>query len=166
MKRARAGNSCVEFTLVGIPMIFILISTVEMARGMWAYNSLGHTAREAARFASRKGENCSSAPNDCSTSVAAIVGRSRAAAFGIPPAELNVSLTSLAGTIACAPVSVCLEDGSMWPPAAGNAVGAEITVTASWRFRSAIAMFWPGVTGGEPHRSFLFEASSTERIGF
>jgi Flp pilus assembly protein TadG len=166
MKRARAGNSCIEFTLVGIPTIFIVISTMEMARGMWAYNSLGHTAREAARFASRKGENCASAPNDCSASVADIVDRSRATAFGIPPNELNVSLTSVAGTTACAPVNACAEDESMWPPAAGNAVGAEITVTASYRFRSAIAMFWPGAGASQVHRGFLFEASSTERIGF
>jgi Flp pilus assembly protein TadG len=166
MKRSRAGNTMIEFTLAGIPVIFILISTLEMSRGMLTYNSLGHCSREAARYASRKGENCSSGSNDCSASVAEIAGRIRSSAFGVPPEELNVSLTSAIGTVACTPVTSCLDDGSMWPPVGGNNVGAEITVTTSYWFRSGIAMLWPGASPAERTDSFLLQASSTERIGF
>jgi hypothetical protein len=166
MKRGRAGNSCLEFTLAGIPVIFALISTVEMARAMWTYNALGHSSREAVRYASRKGENCSTGGNDCAASVAEIVGRMRGSAFGVPPADLDVTLTSAVGTIACTPVGVCLDDESMWPPTGGNNVGAEITVTASSRFRSAIAMLWPGAGAAERSSIYVLQASSTERIGF
>jgi Flp pilus assembly protein TadG len=166
MKRPRAGNSGLEFTLAGIPVIFVLISTMEMARAMWTYNALGHCTREAARYASRKGENCSSGGNDCATTVSEIVGRIRGSAFGVAPAELDVTLTSTLGTRTCTPVDVCLDDESMWPPAGGNTVGAEITVTASHRFHSAIAMLWPGAGVAERSSIYVLQASSTERIGF
>ena len=34
------GQSLVEFTLVGIPLIFVLISVFEISRGMWMYHTL------------------------------------------------------------------------------------------------------------------------------
>lgn len=160
------GNAGIEFTLAGIPLIFVLISTVEMARGMWTYNSLGHAAREGSRYASRVGENCSTLPNGCASSVSTVALRIQAAAVGVPTNDLNVTLTSPAGVLSCSPVTVCLEDESVWPPVGGNAVGAEITIGASYRFRPAIAMYWPGASGSSIFGSFLFEASSSERIQF
>ena len=49
--RSAKGSTLLEFTLVGIPVIFVLISTIEMARGMWMYHTLCHAVKEAARFA-------------------------------------------------------------------------------------------------------------------
>ena len=43
--RGRTGSTLIEFTLVGIPLIFVLISTFEMARGMWNYQTLAYAVR-------------------------------------------------------------------------------------------------------------------------
>lgn len=164
--RKTRGNTTVEFTLAGIPLVFVLISTVEMCRGMMAYNSLGHTVREATRLASRSGENCLLDGNDCATSVSGMAARIQTAASGIPAQDLSVTLNSAAGARSCSPVTACLEDDSLWPPEGANATGAEITVTASYSFRSAITMLWPGGGSADASRTFVLEASSTERIQF
>jgi Flp pilus assembly protein TadG len=40
-KRTRRGSSILEFVLVGIPIIFVLISLFEISRGMWTYHTMG-----------------------------------------------------------------------------------------------------------------------------
>ena len=59
------GNTIVEFTLVGIPLIFVLISIAEISRAMWAYTTVAHAVREGTRFAIVHGHNCEVAPNTC-----------------------------------------------------------------------------------------------------
>ena len=51
------GNATIEFTLVGIPLVFILISTIEMARGMWIYHTLAYSVKEGTRYAIGRGQN-------------------------------------------------------------------------------------------------------------
>lgn len=166
-KRARcSGTIGLEFTLVGIPLVFVLISVVEMARGMWLYNSLGHCVREGARYVSLKGENCSSAPNDCTSTVAGVAAKIRSAAIGFAPGDLNVTLSAPGDVRTCTPLAACLSDNSVWPAAPGNAVGSEVTVDATYTFRPAIAMYWPGSGAGGSFGTFVLPASSTERIQF
>src|SRR5690242_13216787 len=50
-----SGQSLVEFTFVGIPMIFVLIGTFEISRGMWMYHTLAHAVRDGVRYASVHG---------------------------------------------------------------------------------------------------------------
>src|SRR5882762_5274489 len=52
------GSNILEFTLVGIPLVFILISTFEMARGMWNYHVMAYAVKEGTRYASVHGNNC------------------------------------------------------------------------------------------------------------
>jgi hypothetical protein len=138
------GNATIEMTLVGIPMIFVLISTFEMARGMWAYDTLAYSVREATRYAIVHGQNCSISPNSCAITVASLAARLRGAAVGLPPDQLNVTFTSLADSVSCNPLSSCLNDPSTFPSSGGNGVGNPITISGTYRFSSAIAMFWPG----------------------
>ena len=54
MRRAkgnRKGVAMIEFTFVGIPMIFVLVSSFEMARGMWIYHTMAYAVKEGARYA-------------------------------------------------------------------------------------------------------------------
>ena len=51
------GSSMVEFALVGIPLIFILISIFEISRGMWMYETVAHAVREGARYAAVHGQD-------------------------------------------------------------------------------------------------------------
>src|SRR6185295_9073071 len=56
--RSRRGSAMIEFTLVGIGLIFVLISIAEMSRGMWVYHTLAHVAKEGNRYAIVHGRNC------------------------------------------------------------------------------------------------------------
>jgi len=163
----RKGNTMVEFTLVGIPMIFILISVFEMARGMWVYHTLAYAVKEGTRYAIVHGENCTVDPNDCEITVGDVVTRIRQAGTGLIPGELNLTLRSVAGDVPCNPITTCLGNTSMWPPggSGANSVGQPITIIGTYPFRSALAMFWPGSTP-VAFTMVNFPASSTEEIQF
>lgn len=162
MKRGEAGNTIVEFTLIGIPLIFVLISTFEMARGMWIYHTMAYAMKEATRFAAVKGQNCSVPPNACSTTVDRIAQEISASALGLIPGELNVTLSSPNATITCNPLSSCAGNATVWPT---DAPGADVQVTGIYPFRSALSMLWPG-SPGVVFGTVQFSAYSKEKIHF
>ena len=144
-RNRRSGQALVEFTLVAIPLIFILISTTEMARGMWNYQTLAFGIRAGARYAAAHGQGCTQNGNTCSVTVSDVAHSIATASVGMTPASLNVTLASAtAATVTCAPLSNCYANSTIWPPAADNAPGKNITISGTWVFRSALSMFWPG----------------------
>ena len=74
----------IEFTLVGIPMIFLLISIFEISRAMWNYHTLAFAIREATRYAAVHGSGCSTDPhNSCQATVAQVAQRIQDAGIGL-----------------------------------------------------------------------------------
>lgn len=160
-----------EFTLVGIPIIFVLISIFEIARGMWIYHTLAHAAREGTRLAIVHGVNCGTAPNACQITVGQIAVRIRDLGVGLDPALLTVTLENKAGnnvmnSVGPATLSTLLANNTVWPPSPGNAVGNDVVVTVVFPFQSAISMLWPGA--GQPFQfaTFNLPAMSRDRITF
>ncbi len=145
----RTGSAMLEFTLVGIPTIFVLISTFEIARGMWIYGTVSNAVREGTRFTIVKGSNCAIAPNACSVRISDIAARIQQMGPGLLPQDLTLSFTSDSGTVTCGMRS-CLQNNTAWPPTGANAKGQSIKILGAYAFRSAIAMFWPGA--GRPVR--------------
>jgi Flp pilus assembly protein TadG len=173
MEKRERGTSLLEFTLVGIPMVFLLISTVEIARGMWQYHTLAHAIRQATRFAVVKGQNCATLPNSCAVTIARVAQEIQNAGIGLDPSAFtNVTFTAVSGrTVTHTTLSDCLSDTTQWPTSSGSpdpgaAVGADIEISAVYPFRSAIAMFWPGTGKGTSFGTFYFPASSRESIQF
>lgn len=160
------GSAIVEMTLVGIPMIFVLISIFEMARGMWAYDTLAYAVRETSRYAIVHGQNCSQSPNSCAITVANLATRLVNAGVGLPSDQLNATFSSLSDNVTCNPVSSCLSNNTVFPSATGGSVGNPITVSATYRFSSAISMFWPGAGRPIVFAPVNFPASSTDYIQF
>ncbi len=167
-KDGRRGDVMIEFTLVGIPMIFILISVVEMARGMWVYHTLANAVKEGTRYSIVHGYNCWLSPNDCKVTVGNISQRVRESGVGLIPDEMQIEFKTEGDTVTCATLSACLSNTSYWPVYPNNQVGRRITISATYPFRSAIAMFWPGAGSGSGARFGVFNlpASSTESIQF
>lgn len=167
------GNALIEFTLVGIPMIFVLISIFEMARGMWIYDTLANSMREGARFAIVKGNNCVEVPNTCAATVRQVAERIRFLGVGLNPNDLTVSLVSRSRTIGPAKLSALLADTTYWPSAGpgatedpGGMVGQPISISGTYPFQSAIALFWPGAGSVGPSPTLQLRASSEMRIQF
>jgi Flp pilus assembly protein TadG len=154
--KSRRGNSLIEFTFVGIPLMFALVSIFEISRGMWIYHTLAYSIKEGTRFAMVKGMNCRAPGNSCATSVAQVAQRIKDSGIGLDPSVLNVQMTSVTQTVTCNPLNTCLsQTTTYWPnssttgtPDLGSSVGRPLQMTASYRFTSAIAMFWPGAPGG------------------
>ena len=132
-----------EFVLVAIPMIFVLVSTFEIARGMWIYGTVSNAVKEGTRFAVVKGSDCSLPPNACSARISDVATRIKNMGSGLIPTDLTVSFTSDSGTTSCQ-MDSCLTNNTVWPPTGDNAKGQPIQIMGQYHFRSAIAMFWPG----------------------
>lgn len=166
MRRNRGehgGTTLVEFTLVGIPMIFLLVSTFEVSRGMWTYHTLAYGVKEGTRYAAVHGQTCATAPNTCTVTVAQVAQVVSNAAAGLLPAQLTLTFTSLGGTFTCT-VANCLTNNSVWPPAPGNAFGSDIEIDGTYPFQSAISMFWPGAGPGVSVATVNFPASSHDTM--
>ena len=150
--RKRLGQSLVEFTFVGIPIIFILISVFEVSRGMWMYHTLAYAVKNGTRYASVHGINCvptSFNANSCtvnmgpSTTAGTVASVIAQAAVGLDPAATTVTFTDPSGSTSCT-LSACGATG--WPTADGvsNAVGQPIRIDIRAPFKNAISMLFTG----------------------
>jgi Flp pilus assembly protein TadG len=162
-RTGRKGNALIEFTLVAVPLIFVMISVVEICRGMWDYHSLAQAVKVASRMAATRGAGC--AGNGCAITVGQIATTISAYAVGMPASALNVTLTSNAGTVTCNPLSSCAGSSTVWPPTGGNSPGSDIVITGSYTFTSALAMFAPG-TGGMQFSGVTLAAKSRQVVLF
>src|SRR6266853_2478538 len=107
-RRKQRGQSMVEFTFVGIPLLFVLISIFEVSRGMWMYHTMAYAVKVGVRYAIVHGGNCGKNGNTCkvnlgpSSDATSIAGVIRNAGVGLVPTTTLLTFTSLAGaTAAC-----------------------------------------------------------------
>jgi len=144
--RRRKGAVTLEFTLVGIPLIFALISTVEMARGMWIYHSEAYAVNAGVRYVVVHGAGCTATGNSCSVTVGNIATAIANAGVGLAPSQWNVTLLSASGlnNQTCNPLSSCTSSSTVWPPSPDNAQGNGVAISATYPFNSALSMFFPG----------------------
>src|SRR4029079_8467839 len=148
----RRGQALVEFTLVGIPMIFILIGTFEISRGMWIYHTLAYSAKAGVRFASVHGETCGPPNlNTCTQTIAHLAQVIQDAGIGLDIAKTDVSFITLNGdgtvkaTVTCKLRGGCQSNSTVWPPTDGsNQKGKLIRIDVRTPFVSAISLLWPG----------------------
>ncbi len=160
MCNKRRGNATLEFTLVGIPLIFVLISTFEMARGMWIYHTLAHAVKEGTRFTIVRGQN-SPTPATMGGICNWIVRQGP----GLIAHNLQLTFTSASG--ASGPMAADACPGTVWPPPGfDNEPGQIISINASYPFQSAIAMFWPGAAVTQAFPTIIFPAASSEVMQF
>ena len=147
-KQRQCGSAMIEFTLVGIPMIFLLISIFETSRAMWNYHTLAFAIREGTRYAAVHGSGCSADPrNSCQATVAQVAQRIQDAGIGLEATQLDLTFTSSGNTIKCT-LNACLTTATHWPEAPKNTPGNAIAIRGSLPFESALAMFWPGAGKG------------------
>ena len=173
---SRRGNALIEFTLVGIPLMFVLFSIFEVARGMWHYTTLRHAVDEATRFAIVHGDNCSSSSQSCSITVSQVAARFTWAGAGLDPTKVQLELR--AGCAAglrhdsgpCASVKTgtlqaLLSDSAVWPDF-GSPGFESLEVLGTYEMETPFAMFWPGAGSMQSAPSFSLSAVSREMVQF
>lgn len=175
-RKRRRGEALLEFTLVGIPLLFVWISTVEMARGMWQYHTLQYATKMTNAYAATHGATCGS-PNSCSVNVSNVVGLFQTLAIGIPMNQVKIVLSTANNSVTCNQVSTCSTNASWsstWPTSSSgdNAVGKTTEVRTYYTFYTALGMFWPGAGKAWSFGSaagsgeFIFPGYSYELIQF
>ena len=167
----RGGSTLIEFTLVGIPLVFTMILTFEMARGMWTYHTVAYMVKEGTRYSIVHGVNCTISPNNCGVTFADAANVMKTAGVGLIASDLTVTFTSAAGSAGTHSLQEWIDSygGGAWPPTSPtgtNAVGQSVTISAKYPFRSAMAMFWPGTRAVRGPGLIYLPASSTEKIQF
>jgi Flp pilus assembly protein TadG len=167
-KRNQKGSALIEFTLVGIPLILILISVLEISIAMWDYHMVAYAVREGARYASTKGQGCTYSGNTCGITVANVAHQIASAGVGLVPGQLNVTLTSSAGTVTCNPLSNCYSNTATWPPNSGTAnwPGSIISITGTYPVQTALVFTYFIPTGLLQLSSVTLPASSQQLIQF
>jgi TadE-like protein len=176
----RSGNAMIEFTLVGIPLIFVLLITFETARGMWLYATVAHAVRVGARYAAVHGRDCATPPHDCAVTVAHVAGVIRDAGVGLDPADFRLAMIATGPntlpTVTLTPLNTLLTNTSVFPSGTGSVAGNDVIVTGVFYFRTALtALFPPPITppppptplgGGSDAGVIRLAATSRERIEF
>jgi len=166
--RSERGSSVVEFTLAGIPAIFLMFSTVQLSMAMWNYHTLTYAVNEVAHYAAVRGQSCSANGNSCGTTVGTLAQQVASSAIGVPADQVEVKFTTASGQVtSCAPLANCYSNATAWPPSTNsdNSTGKNVTVSAKYRFPTFLAMFWPGAGLSKPG-TITLTAASTQRVLF
>jgi Flp pilus assembly protein TadG len=165
-RRKQKGNAMLEFVLVGIPVIFVLISLFEISRGMWTYHTMAYAVREGVRYATVHGKGCAS-PNTCQVTIGQITSVIQTAAIGLPASTTTVTFTPASGSASSDTMTNQLTSSTVWPPSGANAPTQNVKINLRYPFRTVLAVFWAGA--GRPLNdsgTFYLVASSTEPIQF
>ncbi len=135
----RYGAATVEMTLVGIPIIFTLISVFEMSRGMWMYQTLAYSVKAGVRYAIVHGASCdytlNNGINSCIVGVADVAATIENAGVGLDPQ--NTLLTFTPGITAATSCPTIPTLPSCTPCYLGSSSAAPVAGT----FGSYVGMF-------------------------
>ncbi len=154
MRKRQRGSSLLEFTLAGIPMIFVWISIVQIAIGMWRYHTLQFAVKQTGSYVAVHGSDCSLPGNSCAIQIQQAAQVLQSNAIGIPPDLISVTFqvyqpdhtTAYGSPVSCT-LDNCLTNATVWPPAGWNDPGYDIEISATYNFQSMVAMFVPGKGG-------------------
>jgi len=172
----RRGQALVEFTFVGIPMIFVLISVFEISRGMWMYHTLAHAVRDGVRYATVHGYNCTNNGNTCTVTMRQVAAVIRDAAVGLDPAKTKLNFYTFptstttktqTGTQCTLDTSTnpCSATNLFPPPACNTPKACQVEIDITTPFNSALAMLWPGAKP-VTFTSGILGATSTDAVQF
>ena len=172
-ERQRGGSTLIEFTLVGIPLVFVLISVFELARGMWTYHMVSAAVKRGTRYAVVHGQDCTMPPNTCTVTIAQITSQIKDVGRGLLPTQFDLTFTPATGSaVSCVagtgsdPNDCTSQTSTQFPPLGANGVGTDVKISGRYPFRSIISMLWPESGKVGMFAAVNFSATSTERIQF
>jgi Flp pilus assembly protein TadG len=161
---SRSGQSMIEFTLLGIPMLFITISVVGMSIDMWEFHTLAYATEMTARMVSVHGATCAANGNTCTIKVGDVAKFFATQSIALNPSSVVVTMTDGSGSTTCNPVNNCNTNTTQFPAASANSVGSDVTITATYTLKNPFAMYWPPDT--DASHDYTGGAKSRQRIVF
>jgi hypothetical protein len=166
-KKGERGNAAIEMTLVGIPVMFLLVCVFEISRAMWVYSTMAHAVSAGVRYAVVHGQNCVLTPpltNNCSRTIGQLSTLIKNNGIGMEGDRTTLVFTAGNSTTTCV-LNTCVSNATVWPPSGSNGIGRPLQIKASAPFRTGLAMLWPGqrVVSFAP---FNVGATAGERVRF
>src|ERR1700690_1807321 len=99
MRRSnRGGNALIQFSLLGIPMMFATISVVSVGIDMWQFHNLAFVSETTARYISTHGATCAQNGNTCTITVGNIATFFENEGEALSPSLVIMKLTDGSGT--------------------------------------------------------------------
>ncbi len=152
--KARRGSTIIEFGLAGIVLIFVWISIVQMAIGMWRYSTLQYATKLAGSFSAVRGAGCYLPGSDCAIQIKHAAHIIQVNAPGLDSALTNVVFSAVSpsdhstvlASHSCR-LDSCLTDITAWPLSSHNARGQELRIDVDYLYNSGIVMWAPGAGG-------------------
>jgi Flp pilus assembly protein TadG len=163
--KGRRGSALLEFTLVGIPILFVSTSVMAAGLNMWQFHNLAYATQMTARYAAMHGRTCTQNGNSCTVTVGNLAAYFEGQAMALDASKVNLKLQSLSETIQCNPLNTCASSTTVFPNASDNGVKFDIVLTAVYPVTNPIAMFWPGA-GSVNAATFNLYATSRQMIIF
>jgi Flp pilus assembly protein TadG len=161
---ARRGNALIEFTLLGIPLLFITISIISISLDMWEFHNLAYVTGVTARYITMHGATCSQSGNICTVTVGNIATYYKTLGIGLDPSVAALYLTDGSGTTTCNPVNNCLTTNTQFPSSSHNSVGSNITVKSTYVLKNPFFLYWPPDV--DKPNDFTVAATSQQMIVF
>lgn len=161
-RKSRSGNTLIEFSLLGIPIVFITMTIVSVSIAMWQFHCLAYASEASAAYASVHGATCAQNGNSCSITIGNMATYFASQAIALPQSQVTVKFKDGSGTTTCNPLNSCTSSSTQFPLASYNSVGTDVTVTATYTLKNPIGMLWPSTSA----RNFTVGATSRQRILF
>jgi hypothetical protein len=153
----------IEFSLVGLPIIFVIFSVALAAIGMWQFENLEFGTQNATRFVAMHGRTCVQDGSTCVITVGDVASYFESQTFALDAAKAQVTLKSATATITCNPLNSCFGNTTVFPSTQDNGVNFDVSITSVYPVLSPITMFWPGNPSLAGSTFNLF-ATSRQRI--
>ena len=132
------GTALLEFALTGPPLIFIWISTIQMALGMWHYHTLQYAVKATGSYLAQHGSGCGGS-NNCLLEIENLAAQMKTYAIGVPATAINLTFNSVSSadhstvltSVSCAltdstsPANGCDHNTTQWLPSTNNTAGSE-----------------------------------------
>jgi Flp pilus assembly protein TadG len=161
--RSRRGATMVEFTLLGIPTIFLFTSILTCSIDMWQFFTLSYAVDQTARYAATHGAGCASS---CTITRADVATYLEGQAIALSPSLTTMVLNDGSGAITCNPVTACPSGTSQFPSSGHNTAGTNtVTITVTYALTNPFAMFWPSAGSVRPG-TFTVGGKSTQVVLF
>lgn len=155
--RRRRGTALLEFAFTGPALIFIWVSTMQMALGMWHYHTLQYSVKATGNYLAQHGSDCGGS-NSCLIEIENLATLMKNNAVGIPASSIYMTFNSVSSsdhstvltTVSCllsnsgSPSSGCDHNTTQWLPSSNNAVGSEFEIKAEFQWSPAIGIVAPG----------------------
>ncbi len=143
-RKHQKGSAILEFSLAGVPLLFIWISVIQMSIAMWSFHTLQYACKSGGAYVQLHGATdgyCAS--NTCQVGNAATAIANKL--IGILPSQVTASFYTVSSSdhltktlVKTCALDACETDTTTFPNLATN---GEFAIQLEYQFKNGLSMF-------------------------